>query len=80
MGPSLSGIALGLQAAESLLGTDPVGSGQILARARTEAGQAVTEIRRIIDDLRPDALDQSGLVGALRAYSQLVSARGPLTV
>jgi signal transduction histidine kinase len=80
MGPSLSGISLGLQAAESLLAADPAASGQILARTRAEADQAVTEVRRIIDDLRPDALDQSGLVGALRAYSQLVSARGPLTV
>ena len=80
MGPSLSGIALGLQAAESLLVTDPAASSQILSRTRAEAGQAVTEIRRIIDDLRPDALDRSGLVGALRAYSQLISARDSLTV
>jgi signal transduction histidine kinase len=80
MGPSLSGIALGLQAAGSLLDSDPAATGQILARTAAEAAQAVTEIRRIIDDLRPDALDQSGLIGALRAYSQLVSARGPLTV
>lgn len=80
MGPSLGGLALGLQAAESLLDTDLAASRQILSRTRAEAGRAVGEIRRIIDDLRPDALDQSGLVGALHAYSQLVSARGPLTV
>jgi len=80
MGPSLSGISLGLQAAESLLDTDRATSGQILARTRSEVDQAVTDIRRIIDDLRPDALDQAGLVGALRAYSRLVSARGPLTI
>ena len=80
MGPSLGDLALGLQAAESLLDTDLAASRQILSRTRAEAGRAVGEIPRIIDDLRPDALDQSGLVGALHAYSQLVSARGPLTV
>ena len=80
MGPALSGLALGLEAAQSLLGTDPAATSQILSRTRSEADRAVTEIRRIIDDLRPDALDQAGLAGALHAYSQLVSARGPLTV
>jgi signal transduction histidine kinase len=80
MGPALSGLALGLEAAQSLLDTDPAAASQILSRTRAEADRAVTEIRRIIDDLRPDALDQAGLAGALRAYSQLVSARGPLTV
>jgi signal transduction histidine kinase len=80
MGPALSGLALGLEAAQSLLGTDPAATSQILSRTRAEADRAVTEIRRIIDDLRPDALDQAGLAGALHAYSQLVSARGPLTV
>jgi signal transduction histidine kinase len=80
MGPSLSGISLGIQAAESSLVTDPATSSQILSRTRAEADRAVTEIRRIIDDLRPDALDRSGLVGALRAYTQLISARGPLTI
>jgi signal transduction histidine kinase len=80
MGPSLGGLALGLAAAETLLDTDPATTRQILARTRDEADRAVTEIRRIIDDLRPDVLDQSGLAGALRDYAQLVSARQSLTV
>ena len=80
MGPSLGGLALGLAAAESLLDTDPATTGQILARTRAEADRAVTEIRRIIDDLRPDVLDQSGLAGALREYAELVSARQSFTV
>jgi signal transduction histidine kinase len=80
MGPALSGLALGLEAAQPLVGTDPAAASQILSRTRAEADRAVTEIRRIIDDLRPDALDQAGLAGALHAYCQLISARGPLTV
>lgn len=80
MGPSLSGLALGLQAAQSLLKSDLAATSKILLRTRAEPDRAVTEIRRIIEDLRPDALDQFGLVGALRTYSQLVSTRGLLTV
>ena len=80
MGPSLGGLALGLAAAESILETDPATTRQILARTRAEADRAVTEIRRIIDDLRPDVLDQSGLSGALREYAELVSARRSFTI
>jgi signal transduction histidine kinase len=80
MGPSLGGLALGLAAAETLLDTDPATTRQILSRTRTEADQAVTEIRRIIDNLRPDVLDRSGLAGALHEYAQLLSARRSLTV
>jgi signal transduction histidine kinase len=80
MGPSLSGLALGLEAAETLLATDAAATGRILARTRAEAGRAVTEIRRIVDGLRPDALDEAGLLGALRAYADLVSAGGDLAV
>jgi signal transduction histidine kinase len=80
MGPALSGLALGLDAAESLLDTDLATARQILARTRAEADRAVVEVRRIIDDLRPNILDQSGLAGALQAYAQLVSARGSLAV
>jgi two-component system NarL family sensor kinase len=80
MGPALSGLALGLDAAESLLDADLATARQILARTRAEANRAVIEVRRIIDDLRPDALDEDGLAGALQAYTQLVSARGQLAV
>jgi hypothetical protein len=63
-----------------LLGTDPARAAEILARARAEADRAVLEVQRIIDDLRPDVLDRSGLAGALREYADLLNARGSLTV
>jgi signal transduction histidine kinase len=80
MGPALGGLALSLEAAQSLLGTDPARAAEILARARDEADRAVVEVRRIIDDLRPDVLDRAGLAGALREYADLLNARGSLTV
>jgi signal transduction histidine kinase len=69
LGPSLSGVALGIQAAQSTLGSDPARTAQILDRLRSETSGTVEEIRRIIDGLRPPALDALGLVGALRTHA-----------
>ncbi|MEP9381815.1 histidine kinase [Nocardioides sp. KR10-350] len=66
LGPSLSGIALGLEAAGGLVGSEPDAAAEILARTRAEAEVAVREVRRVIDGLRPSALDLHGLAGAVR--------------
>lgn len=66
LGPSMSGIALGLEAAARSLETDPRTSREILARTRVEAAAAVVEIRRVLDGLRPSALDRVGLADAVR--------------
>ena len=66
LGPALSGIALGLEAADQVLDRDPPAAHELLARTRTEAAAAVREIRRVIDDLRPSALDRHGLADAVR--------------
>jgi signal transduction histidine kinase len=80
LGPALGGLALGLEAAESLIDTDPPATREILSRTRTEAVRATMDIRRIIDDLRPDILDEAGLVGALRLHAELVGSAQRLTV
>jgi signal transduction histidine kinase len=64
LGPSLTGIGLGLEALESASGPPP---GELVGRLRAEAGNALDEVRRIIDDLRPGALDEQGLVQALQS-------------
>jgi signal transduction histidine kinase len=66
LGPSLSGIALGLEAAARALETDPDAVPPLLARTREEADAAVREIRRVLDGLRPGALDLHDLPGAVR--------------
>ena len=66
LGPSLSGIALGLEAASTAYDTDPDAIPELLRRTRTEADAAVREIRRVLDGLRPGALDLHGLDGAVR--------------
>jgi signal transduction histidine kinase len=66
LGPSLSGIALGLEAATRALGTDPASAATILERTRAEADDAVREVRRVLDALRPSVLDELGLADAVR--------------
>jgi signal transduction histidine kinase len=66
LGPSLSGIALGVEAARNALARDPAAVPALLERTRVEADSAVREIRRVLEGLRPAALDRQGLVDALR--------------
>jgi signal transduction histidine kinase len=66
LGPSLGGIALGLEAASTAHRTDPHAVPALLERTRSEAAAAVREIRRVLDGLRPSALDVRGLEGAVR--------------
>ncbi|GLZ29376.1 hypothetical protein Lesp02_15660 [Lentzea sp. NBRC 105346] len=79
LGPSLSGVSLGLQA----LG-DAVETGNkavctaLLERISTEVATAVLDIRRIIEDLRPAALDQLGLADAVSRHA--ASLAGSVTV
>lgn len=70
LGPSLSGVALGLESVRSALVHDQDRASQILNRAQAEVRDAVSEIRRILDNLRPATLDTLGLVGALRAHAR----------
>jgi signal transduction histidine kinase len=70
LGPSLAGIALGIDSARRSLRDDPEQADRELDDLRQAARHSVVEIRRIAHDLRPPALDQLGLVGALRAQVQ----------
>lgn len=63
--PALAGISLGLEAVGNMLG--PSGSAQdLLGRLRDELQAAAASVRHLVYDLRPPALDELGLVGALR--------------
>ncbi len=65
VGPTLAALALGLENACMMpAGCRP--QEELLNSLKTEAQQAVTDIRRVVYGLRPPALDQLGLAGALR--------------
>jgi signal transduction histidine kinase len=79
LGPSLSGLGLGLEAVQSSLSHDDVDNATLLLdRLHAEAGSAVTEVRRILDDLRPSALDDVGLISALRRQVDAASSEVPI--
>ena len=82
LGPTLAGISLGLEQAEKVAQRDPASIGPLLAELRSDTAACVDEIRRIVADLRPPDLDQSGLADALRHHAGLLTARsqGSFTV
>jgi signal transduction histidine kinase len=65
LGPALAGLTLGLDAARSLA-TGQCELDDLLTRLKAETRQALEDVRHIAYGLRPPALDQLGLEGALR--------------
>ncbi|GAB7103359.1 hypothetical protein JCM4814A_16730 [Streptomyces phaeofaciens JCM 4814] len=82
LGPALTGIAYTTDAAANLIATDPEHAVRTLRGLRADIGDAITEIRRIVYGLRPRAIDELGLVDAVRQrIAPLRAADGrPLTV
>lgn len=64
LGPSLAAMVLKLNAVSGHV-SEPTAQ-ELLGQLRAETRAAIDEIRRLVDDLRPPALDEVGLVGALR--------------
>lgn len=64
VGPSLAAIVLKLNAAQSR--RDAGERNRLLTEVREETRAAIAEVRRLVDDLRPPAIDEVGLVGAIR--------------
>ncbi|RYB94448.1 hypothetical protein EUA93_08890 [Nocardioides oleivorans] len=84
LGPTLSGVAFATDAARNQVRSDPDRADQLLVQLRADTASAITEIRRLVEGLRPPALDELGLEGAIRQHaSTLHSAAGvplPVTV
>ncbi len=82
LGPALAGISLGLETAGRTAARDGRAAARLLEDLRAETAACVDDVRRIVADLRPPALTEAGLVGALRRQGELLAARtgGALTV
>ena len=72
LGPALGGVALRLQAAGNAIDTDPARAHELVALARTEVSDALDDVRRLVHDLRPPALDDLGLEAAVRQQADRV--------
>lgn len=66
LGPQLASQTLGLEAVEQLMAVHPDKARQLLASLKTQAQEAIADIRRLIYELRPPTLDDLGVVGALQ--------------
>jgi signal transduction histidine kinase len=82
LGPRLTGVAYAADAARNVLGRDPGRAADLLTGLRAEAGEAILEVRRLVEGLRPPSLDQVGLEQALRQHARhILRADGrPLAV
>jgi signal transduction histidine kinase len=79
LGPTLGGVALRIDTARNLAAKNPQEADRLLKQAREDAGAAVADVRRLVHDLRPPALDDVGLLGAIRQQAARLRAPG-LTV
>ena len=72
LGPTLFGIAFTADAARNSIRGDPDSADELLRRLRADAVAAVGNIRRLVYGMRPPALDELGLVPALRQQTTSV--------
>ena len=69
LGPQLASLTMKAEAARDLLESAPDRSSALLEEITTQAQEAVTDVRRLVYGLRPPALDDLGLLGALQAQA-----------
>jgi signal transduction histidine kinase len=77
LGPQLSSQALTIDAVRALMRRDPDAAEELLLELKADAQDAVADIRRLVYGLRPPALDDLGLLGALRETAEQYGAKGP---
>ncbi|KAA2258803.1 hypothetical protein F0L68_23565 [Solihabitans fulvus] len=75
VGPTLAAIVLGLHAGVQTIERDPQSARDLLVRLQEELQQAIGEIRRVAENLRPPALDHLGLITAVRQHANTLSSR-----
>ena len=76
LGPTLTAITLRADAATNLLAKDPARARELLDELREAAGDAIAEVRQLTHGLRPLALDELGLVEAIREQAIGVDRAG----
>ncbi|MCE7989083.1 MAG: sensor histidine kinase [Caldilinea sp. CFX5] len=68
LGPQLATLTLKIDAARNLIAHKPAQADRLLVEYKTQTQAALTDLRRIVHNLRPPALDQLGLLSALRQH------------
>jgi signal transduction histidine kinase len=73
LGPTLGGLVHQVEAARLLVREHPEQAKETIALTSRHLRDVVADVRRVVHDLRPPALDDRGLVGALRQQAELAS-------
>ena len=76
-GQALTGLALGLHGLAAQAGTNPALVQQRLPMLETMATTALSQLRNLINDLRPPQLDDLGLVAGLRWLTERFNEQNP---
>jgi signal transduction histidine kinase len=76
LGPVLTGAGYKADAALNISASDPDLTRSLLGELRADIGTAIDDVRRLVYGLRPPALDEVGLIGALQRHCE----RLPLAV
>jgi signal transduction histidine kinase len=67
---TLAALLVGIQTSDDALPESPMEAKRALARLKPQATRALVEMRKMILDLRPSALDDLGLASAIRSYAE----------
>ena len=76
LGPELAALTLKVDGAALQLEHRPERAAELLRDVRTGLTGTIDEIRRLVYDLRPPALDELGLLGALRDFARRLDTAG----
>ena len=81
LGAQLAGLNVQAGTLRRLIPSDPDAADELVVELREEIRGAIADIRRLVYDLRPPALDDLGLVEALRQLAERYDSKdGPLRV
>jgi signal transduction histidine kinase len=74
LGPSLAAIGMRAEASAELIESDPAAARALLDDLGSDVQTTLADIRRLVDGLRPPALDELGLVGSIRQQAERLDA------
>lgn len=80
IGPTLASQTLQLDAVLEGLGADPAHAAELVSSLKEQTQQLVADIRRLVYELRPPALDELGVDGALVAHAWQLEHSGRLSI
>lgn len=73
LGPSLGAVVFRIDAARQVARSNPERSDELLKLAKGQVAESMADVRRLVHDLRPPALDDVGLLAAIELQASRVS-------